>query len=195
MVVNKISDELVRSVIWKGDTTDTSGNKAIAICDGFKKLIAAAVTATEVTPIVTGTPTSSNAVSKFELVYQTAIASYEALSELPMIMYCSKLQKMNYKTDYRTRFTYDPSNYSDGKENLYLKLSEGQVEIKAVNWLNGSNKIIMTPQTNLKLGTNQMSDMNAINIIKQMWAYEAGIRFVVGLQIADTDVLFVNDAA
>lgn len=197
-VVGKISDNLIRSTIWKGDTTDVTTNKAIRICDGFKKIIATEVAGGGLVPIVTGTPNNTNAVSKLELLYSSAINSYEALSDLPMMLYCSKAQKMNYKQDYRARYPYDgdPSTYENGTEKLYLKLAEGQnVEIKAVNWLNSINKLILTPQLNMKVGTNKLSDMNAIKIVPDVWVQKCGIRFVFGMQIADLEVCFVNDAA
>ena len=194
-IVEKLADEIVKSVIWSGDTTDTSGNLALRITDGYAKLIAAAVTAGDVVPITTGTPTSSNAVAKFELLYTSALAQYPVLdSQEDLTIYASKTQVRNYMINYRATFPYDPNIYSDGAKDLDLKIANGRCKILGVDWLAGSNKLLLTPQLNLKFGTNKMSDMNAIRMVEKEWTQNVGIRFVMGLQITDTEVLFVNDA-
>ena len=194
-IIEKLADEIVKSVIWYGDTADTSSNLALRITDGFAKMIAAAVTAGSLTPVVTGVPDATNAVSKFEGLYSAAMAQYPALESADdLTLYASKSQVRNYLINYRSNFPFDPNIYSDGNKNLDLKISNGKCKIMGVDWLAGSNKLILTPQMNLKFGTNKMSDMNAIRMVEKEWTQNIGIRFVMGLQIADTEVLFVNDA-
>lgn len=194
-IVEKIADEIVRYVIWYGDTTDTNTIKAYRITDGFKKIIAAAVTASTITPIVTGTPTSSNAVAKAELMYTTAMSQYPGLESADnLVLYMSHAQRRNYNINYRASLPYDPNNYSDGVKKTYLTISDGKCEIRGVDWLNGSNKYILTPESNLVFGTNKLSDLSTIKVVPKVWGMDTGIRFVMGLQIADLEVLFVNDA-
>ncbi|MBS1684751.1 MAG: hypothetical protein JSS76_08355 [Bacteroidetes bacterium] len=196
-VAGRVTDKLITSVIWKGDTDDVSTNKAIRICDGLEKILAQAVIDGDVTPVVTGALTSSNAVGKMELVYSTAMAAQPALISKPMIIYCSPTNRLNYKLNYRSSYPQDgdPETYENGVKTLYLKLAEQPVEIKAVDWLAGSNKLILSPADNLIMGTNKMSDMNTLKVVPDVWTQKIGLRFVVGLQIRDTEVLFANDAA
>lgn len=80
---------------------------------------------------------------------------------------------------------------------MYLPGTNNKVIVIAVNWLNGSRRIITTYEGNLHFGTNLISDANQIATKPNLWTLGLGMLMDLGFQIADDSpaVLVLNDQA
>lgn len=189
-VLEELADEIVQYIIYKGDTA--SLDNASKIVDGFEKLILALIAGGKA-PITTGAISNANAVSKFESFYKQAMAPNDSWRKFAMNLYCSHAVKDAYVENYRSTFSQDPAIYSDGEKPMMLKLSNGKVKITPVDWLSGSQRLILSPKENMAMGTDKMSDMNTINTVQDVYSLKAGISFTLGFQILDKDAIWYND--
>lgn len=159
-----------------------------ALCKGFKAHLDAAETAGDITPVSTGALTSSNA-------YDQVIKVWRALPE-PVkngkggVVYTSQDTYEKVVDQYESAVS---KNFEHTNGVAVLPKTDGKAIIKPVNWLSGSSKIIASAHGNLWMGTDQSSDMNTIKVMEQMYTLDAGISFMIGFQIADLDVIRVND--
>lgn len=189
-VLAELADEIVQYCIWKGDTT--SNDPASKIVDGLRKAILQIIAAGR--PAITlGVITNNNAVGKFETLYETAMDGNSQFRKMAMNLYCSYSNQDKYIENYRDAFPQDPAIYSDGEKPLKLKKSNGKVTITAVDWLQDSDALILTPQTNLLMGTDKLSDLNTINTVKDVYTLKAGISFTMGFQVRDEEGIWYSD--
>lgn len=198
-VMQKVAED-AETVRWKGvyagGTAPAAGaTNTTAIADGFLHIIADEITATNLTPIVTGAITATNAVASLEAVYQGAD---DRLKKPGGKMYVSPQVKEFYNSDYRTRF--GGVNYNQAFEKRFLELSEGKVEIVAMHGLSGSQRVIYDPLGVMTIGTDLLSDENSIITEREKRAINIMVDYVVGVQFAAIDLqsvkyIVVNDQA
>jgi hypothetical protein len=83
-----------------------------------------------------------------------------------------------------------------GKPGASVYGSDGKWIIKPCTWMAGSGRIIATLDGNLQMGTDQTSAFSSIgNIVPFLHGYKAIMKMILAFQIADLEVLFVNDQA
>lgn len=183
-IAAEVEDELVNSVIGIGDTSDVSSNLAIRITNGLIKII----DAIGLTPVATGAITSADVITQLQAVYRSVPAK---VRKYMMNMYVSQntadLYNLKYRDLYHAMPTYNEFAQTD------LPLGSGKCKITPVEWLGDSDAVILTPQKNLVLGTDSLSDMNQIKMVEKVYGYDCAINFSVGFQVPDTEVIFIND--
>lgn len=163
---------------------------AEAIATGFLTLIAAELTASNLTAVATGAVSASNAVEKFELMLKAMPVAYRKAG---FKIFCSYDLADKYNADYRDKFKkYVEMNESGS---FFLDNTSRKVEIVPCTWLGTSQRMIATPKENLLLGTDLLSDINNIRTIEDVWTLKAGIAFAIGVQIRDLEAIKVNDQA
>jgi hypothetical protein len=188
-IINQVAKEYLSQIylntLYLG-SYNAAGTTAAAIATGWGTLIAAAITATDLTAIATGALATSDAVTKVEL-FVTALPSW--MKERPSVIYCSYATFEKYRAHYRTLngygFVPQAGSYKiDGYPNM---------ELKPVAWMGTSARLIATIQGNLIIGTDgdaiQLAATSRRNII------EVRQMMPVGMQIADLEAIYVNDQA
>ena len=191
-VTEEIAQEIVESTIYKGIKGGSSSDQAQNICNGFEKRINEMLLSGKPS-INTGVWTAANAVEKAEQMYTDAIATYAAMRRMDMNMYCSWTNHDLYIDRYRTLFDKDPENWSDATKPMYLKKTKGKVQLKPVDWLGDSNRIILSPEVNMALATDKLSDINVINIVPDVYGLKAGITGSIDIQVLDDEACFYNE--
>lgn len=178
-------DAIIRLTLWAG-VRNGAGTGAADLCNGWGKIIADEITATNITPVVTGAVTASNAVTQVELV---ADALPIWMKEEGYIVYCSHNIFEKYCKHYRTLngFKFDPGVTGD------YKLDNKNGVLRPVAFMGASQRIVATVANNLVFGTNveqvAQHPTRHLNILK--------IRHMmpVGCEIQDLDAIAVNDQA
>lgn len=180
-------DALMRNTLWSG-VRNGAGTTPADICDGWGTIIAAEITATNITPVATGVITSANAVTKVEQVYD---ASDVILKRMPSKMYCSYTVFRNYMYHYRTLNGFGFKRDERGK----YTLDGTDCELIPVAFMGTSSRLVMTLPGNLVFGTDTGSlsshPTRHLNLLRNR------ILFPAGCQIKDigAEVLKVNDQA
>lgn len=177
-----INDNVLGSGNYNG-----SGTTAAAIADGWLTIIADEITATTITPVVTGTITSANAVTKVELI-KTAMPAW--MRSKGANIYCSysvfDLYVAHYRATYGFSFVPQPNGkYAiDGTSNIFLVPQ---------SWMGSSQRLIATVARNLVFGTN--GDNIGVHPSMKFDQIETRLTMDVACQIADLEAIVVNDQA
>lgn len=179
---SKIND----NTVWKG-RRDATKKTASALATGFGNIIADEIALGTIVPVVTGSMLT-NTVAKVEAVYKSQPEKYRRTKQ---IVYCAYNVFDAYCEDYATRFGAQPI-YNEFKQ-VIVRHSEGNCILKPVTWMAGSQRIIITAQNNMKVGTDLLSDGQRIITNPKLYGIEAGILMAIGFQIEDLEPLAVND--
>jgi hypothetical protein len=161
---------------------------ARAVTKGIGSYLATAITAGEVTPVTTGSITSSNAYDSCIAVYRDLDPAYKAANEI--LLYVSHDVYDALQDDVENTIT---KNFMVQQGLLKLPKTADKCKILPCTFMGTSSRIIATLPNNFIFGTDLESDMSDIDIQKQgygLWYMTEG---VVGLQIADTDAIACND--
>jgi hypothetical protein len=168
-------------------TYNSSGTTAAAIATGYLTIIANEISGSAITPVVTGSISTSNAVTKVETLVSAMPAWMRERTDVKIL--CSYDVFDKYKTHYRASFgfTFQPS--AIGK---YI-VDGTNIELVPCSWMGSSQRLIGTIDGNLVAGTD--SDAISVHPSIKMDQIEVRLKMAVGLQIADLEALIVNDQA
>ena len=187
-LVKKISTELNDITLFNGEF-DAAGDEPSDVCDGFKKIIDDAITASELSNVVnTGAITVSNAVAKLKQIWKSLPSAWKRVETLMFVSYATA---ENYEENYAT--TRGAAPYNQSFEKAILEGSNGKCRIVRCGWLGDSGKVILAPFGNLVAGTDLLSDINRITTEVNHRYLDVMIEFTMGFQIADMDAIWVND--
>lgn len=156
--------------------------------DGFLTIIADEITATNLTPIVTGAVTVSNALDKFETFNDSMPVKYR---DMAGIIFCSATMARYYQRDYRANF--GAFNAQDAKDNL--KLDATKKVIVGLESFEGSQRMLFTPQNNMLCMFDKIDVPNSFKFqefdrtVKMLGDFKRGYGF------GNLDEVFVNDQA
>lgn len=181
-------DSIIKNTLWLG-VYNASGSTPAAICTGWGTLIAAEITATNLTPITTGATTDSNAVANAEAMVEGAPAFLRDSVE-PLILYVPFHIFDSYTKNYRTLNGFGFAQSVTGD----YKMDNKNVIIRPVAWIpNTSERMVLTVASNLVFGTDIESVQVAASMRRNI--IESRPMMAAGCQIQDLDVLVVNDQA
>jgi hypothetical protein len=189
------------AVTTAGQTPVTNAAKwlqinASAICDGLGTIINNEISGGGLTAdhiIAAGAVTNTNAVANLRSIYLGAPLKMRMKKA---IMYISPSVMECYKTDYDTRYGKGNSiaSYIEDQPIIFLKGTSGRVLLKECSWLGESQRIMYTLDQNLVMATDQTDAMNSIGkLIEDIHGYRAIMKYLMGFQIQDLEVLYVND--
>jgi len=186
-VIQKAHEEIEQAV-WGGEAGAVAAlDNAIAVFDGFLHLIDDAITATDVTPTVTGANTPANIVGNVESVFDS-LGDAEKVS--PTIAFVAPQNFINYNRNYRN----DYGKYTN-PQNMREKLDFADCTLVGLPGMTGSDKIIITSQENLHVGIDTPSDHNAFRMQQNHRTIDFWMDFKLGVQIAQLrdGIIAVND--
>ena len=176
-------DAIYTNTLWTG-VRDANGTDAADICDGWGTLIAAAITATDLTPIATNAITASNAVTEIEKVTNGVTAK---MKQKGFNVYVSYTVFQHYRTHYRATYGF---NFNPNQEGYYM-IDGTKAKLIPVAFMGTSGRVVATYPGNLVFGTDlgriSMHPTPHLNLLQTRLLMPAGC------QIRDLDVLFVND--
>lgn len=180
-------DQITRETLGLG-VRDGSGSDTEDICNGWLTIIAAEITATNLTPNTSiGAVTDGNAVEAVEVLYRESVPVW--MRQRPTIIYCSYGFTDKYKTNYRSSYGFTFDKIVEGR----FKLDNLNAELRPQAWMGNSERLIVTVPNNLVFGTNieganvfATPHLNLINTRLMMPA---------GCQIQDLNAIVVNDQA
>lgn len=179
--LSKVNNEAVYLGVY-----NASGTTTASIATGFGTIIANEITASNLVPIVTGAITATNAVEKFETMYEN-LPSYAKNDDL--IIHCSHTSFEKYRKDYRAKFNFQ----FDKNEMGEYVLDGTKAVLRPRSWMGNSERLIVVPkdEKNLHFGVDgdnvkvfATPDLNLINV---------RMMFALGMNIADLDAIWVND--
>ena len=195
--------------IYEANTTTTAGDSpsttpaswdirnATSITTGLGTILANEITAANISPVTTGSITSSNA-------YDSVILVYRGLSQavknkgVDLRCYVSEDVFDSYLDQIETDF--GTGNVEDLPENaggwVTVRKTGGKLKIKACSWMGTSSRIIVAPKGNIHMGTNVLDDMNKIGkMVPTLHGYDAICKYLLGFQIGDLGAISVNEQA
>lgn len=171
-----------------------AGNKYI--CDGWGTVLAAEIAATNLTPVVTGAITNANALEKIdgviwanvpELMRQVGVKFYMSWN-----VYDKRLAHMRAKKDAGATYTEtEMALYQN-----YIIDSSRRAQIIPCNWMGSSQRVIVTLDNNLVMGTNSLDSLGVWgNRVPMLHGYKTIMKFTLAFQFDDLRYLIVNDQA
>lgn len=177
----EIVHELINKVVGIGDTTAV--DVATKIADGFIKII----NAIGLSEVATGAITAADVIDQIEEVYESVPARFR---QYEMNAYCSWGTNDKYNKKYRELY-HGKASYNEFGQTT-LDIGGGKCKLMPVEWLTG-DQIIITPQKNLVMGTDNLGDMNTIKMVEQVHVYNCAVTFSMGFQLADAEPIWIND--
>lgn len=173
--------------------TVTPGTTAMSSTfNGFLKLIADAITATELTPVVTpgAAITNTNAVALMETMWNLLGAGYKQ-GEVHVFMSYATFQK--YNQDYRERYGKYVSPNKDGA--MTLDFSQNAILVPLAE-MGTSSRVIMTPGANLHVAFDDLGDQ-VFEMEQNKRDIDFWMDWKMGVQIGQFDegAIVVNDLA
>lgn len=178
-------DSLIRQTLWLG-VRNAAGTGAADLCNGWGTIIASEITATNITPVVTGAVTAANAVTQVELVCDSMPIW---MKEKSYIVYCSHNVFEKYCKHYRALngFKFDPGVTGD------YKLDNKNGVLRPVAFMGSSQRIVATLPNNLVFGTD--AERIAVHPTRHLNILKLRHMMPAGCEIQDLEALYVNDQA
>lgn len=141
--------------------------------------------------ISTGAITNTTAVAQFKAMYR-ALPEKMRNKNRKVIAYCSVSTHEKYQDDFNERYVKGVQ-VSDQKVTV-ARETNGNMILNPVSWMSGHGGVILTPEKNLVVGTNLTQDFTSIGkSVETLHGYSTIQKAMLAFQIADTEVLFVND--
>jgi len=163
---------------------NAAGANAASIATGWGTIIANEITGLTLTPVVTGAVTAANAVDSVEATVENLPASVRKVGG-PVYVSWGTLDK--YKKNYRTAYGSSFNKDEFGR----FQLDNSKFWLQPESWMNTSQRIIATVDGNLCVGLDGEKIDVAASVRRNI--IEARPMLPIGLQIADIEVLSVND--
>lgn len=187
---SKIKENLLLQAVY-GGTYNSGGTTPVDTMDGFLKKIADEITATNISPVVTGAITSSNVITSLEAVYDSLGEAYKNVpTELKVNTQIFDWYNRKYRTDYGANNNYD------GMKKGRILLDGTNCEVVREPGLGTSQRTIATVKENMVMGVDSMGGYNVDiqkfdRTIKILVDFKAGVEF----KEIHANGLAVNDQA
>lgn len=170
---------------------------ANVLFDGPGTIVAAEITGGALVPVVTGAISSTNAVEKFKLMFNSQ--PQEVRDSGTLIIHCSYDHFQNYQEDYNTRYGSGQGIGGadlDTVSSIVLRGSAGRCRIQPCKWMGGSNRLIITPKTNLWFGYNNNPENVGLGTpVPTLHGFKTAMKTMSGFQFGDISLIGVNDQA
>lgn len=195
-VLNQIlgkNAEEIEITLWQGARAGsvTAGTTPMnQVVDGFLEIIKDEITATTLTPIVTpgGAIDTSNIVELVETMWDALGAAYK---EQAVNIYLSWANFKKYQQAYRTDF----GKYTAPGAAMESLDFNQNARLIPMAGMGSSDRIVMTPASNLHVGYDSFADTNVFQFEKSKRVMDFYMDFKIGCQIGlvDDEVIVVND--
>ncbi len=162
------------------------------ICDGPHELIEKALTAEGLLTVATGTFNDTTAYGYVQGMWKNV---KEAHRNKKMVAYVSIDVAMDIATNQNKLFGSGVGIAGvdiEGRKPFTLRNTT--LTIMPCTWMKASRRIIITMPGNLVVGMNQVADANKVGkVVETLHGYRAIVKFMIGCQFRDLEVLYVND--
>lgn len=197
-ILMKLNEKLrkeMEDAVWNAVAAGSPANDDVLdeTFDGFLHILADEITATNVTPVTTGSITSSNAVAKFRDMWATVDVAYK---QAGLAILCSYTDYDNYLINYKDTYHQSPAvvPVASDYNGIQYEFGGGRTTIIPVPGFGSSRRVIMTPLDNLVIGMDGINDLNW-NVEQNHWTIDIFGAFRVGVQYrtVESGVLVCND--
>lgn len=187
----RVQENIRMKALFSG-VYNASGTTPGAIMDGIKTLIAAEITATNITPVTTGAVDADSIITDLEAVYDSIGEAYKQGETQALV---SPTLFDWYVRKYRA--TYGANNDYQGMAQGMVRLDGTNCWVKREPGLAGSQRIIVTTPDNIVYGIDSAADEGNIIVEKEKRAINLLMDFKVGVQFKEIHAraLAVNDVA
>lgn len=198
-IVSKIADDIRREALFRG-TYNASGTTPGAIMDGWLKLVADAITATTITPIVTGAITSSNVIDKLLLVHDGLDEAYKSSRTFMPVnptIFDWAVRRYNPVTNASIVAGDIKSLMNDQGLLVRMPLAGTNTMLVREPGLGTSQRVMVSLKDNFGVGYDAASDVNQLRFQE----FDRSIKVLgdgkIGVQFAQLDnkAIRVNDQA
>jgi len=190
MVGEKINEELELEGLFHGVRSVGTPTNAGELFDGFGKIVADEIAATNLTETATGVITNSNAIDAFREMWRSASPR---LKRTKSRLYLSDEVYAMYCEDYQS--THGALPYNNQYEKAFVDGSGNRCQITPLPSFGGSQRMILTPQWNMVVGTDQIGDTNKVNYQRLLRVLQFALDYVFGVQMVmvNDEVVVTND--
>lgn len=186
----KFGEQLNDETAWDG-VYDAAGSDAVDVADGFGTQLESKLTATTVTPTVTGAITSSNAVAKFKLLART-IPNKMRKKSWNWTLFCSNTDYEAYEDNLET-LNVNTGRGDDMLAPMFVRGTRGMVTLKPVSWIT-DRRLLLTPKSNIIMGADAITgDMAKLNIVQDVWTAKVGIAAALGFGFRYDPLIICNE--
>lgn len=198
MLGEQVKQDLRYSVIWKG-SYNASGTTPAAVADGFLEIVADEITATNITPVVTGAVSASTIVDDLLLVHDNlseAIKNKPTVCHLSTSLFDAYCRKFGISAGAASQLQVVKRDLLDAMPLLNsVRLDGTNTVLVREPGMQTSQRLLIAPMANMLVGFDSMSDFNNIRLQWNRRALEVMVDFKIGTQIADLRYVSCNDAA
>jgi len=196
-VLAKLQQEF-ETAVWKGQSAavPAPGDYLRETFDGYLKHISDALTATDITAVVTGAITTGNIIEKLRLMWEAVSSVYKENGTDIMVSYTIyDMYRKAYKDAYKVDPAYTMIN-SAGYRGIEYELGNGNTRIVPINGMSGSGRVVITPRENLAIGIDSPSDvMFEVEQDKRELHFWMDFRMGAQILLQKDGILVVNDQA
>lgn len=183
--------------LWNGDkSTAPNALASYDLINGINKVVSDAVAAGDIPAAqnLSGAMTAGNIIASLEAMYDALpVDSFAGITEASnqYKLFIGDDAMKIYERDYRD--THGAVVYNQGFEKRFLDGTN--IEIVGVPGLNGSDKALLTKQSNLLLAVDSMAEENDFRVYMDIDQENVRIknRFAWGIQIIHPDEVVVNN--
>ncbi|MNX09503.1 hypothetical protein D3C86_392340 [compost metagenome] len=161
----------------------------LAVAEGLGTKLKAGRTAGSILSASTGVITKADGHEQALTVYRTL--PEELRNQAPDVRLYGSSDTIDLITD-GFKDTIGKYTSPDGKI-TYLPKTDNKCQLVKASWMNGSGALVASPQSNLYIGTDLLSDLNTINTVPQVYHLDMGLTGVIGFQYADDEAVVMND--
>ena len=199
-LLEKLNQEF-EVAVWQGVKKATAlaeGDAMNITFDGYLQIVADAITATDVTPVVTGAITEANVLDKLKLMY--AGLSPELKQNGTDIWVSYDVFDM-YVSAMDTKFAGNSAPYvelgSADYRGLRYRQGGGNTTIIPVAGMGSSGRVIMLPRDQFHIGFDSLADWSNFNFEQQVRELLYWMDFKIGVTITllRDGIAVVNDQA
>tara|TARA_R110000772_G_scaffold176992_1_gene288621 strand:- start:495 stop:1421 length:927 start_codon:yes stop_codon:yes gene_type:complete len=172
---------MIDEIIWKGDTAG-SGN--IALADGLLKVIDAEATVVDGNTSGATSFTAANAVDVVDDMVEAIPEDVIAAEDQVLFMSYANYRTYSKALRDANLFAYTGAENQGGD---FMQMVPGtNVKVVAVKGLNGTDRMVLTPSSNLYFGTDLLSDAEQFEIFYSKDNQEVRFvaKFKIGVQVA-----------
>lgn len=188
-VLAKLASELEINY-WRAIATGTPAEDDLIglVFDGVHKILADEVAASNLTPVITGTITNTNAVASVRNMYKALGPQYQLGN---MDLFINPADAILYMEDYQERYGATAQAFNGGNT---MHLDIGAINVHKCPGVKVGAPV-MTPKENLVLGLDGLDDARMFRFKEQIKSIEMSLQFRYGAQIGivDNDIISINE--
>ena len=196
--VAEYTDQIVKGFQKANDTflwgATTGGGDCI---DGLKTIISGSTTGAVVPSSGIAAPTAANIGDQIDLLLENLADDVQDREDLAVFMSIANFRKYIVWLRDQNNFFYDPSAVSNRGSLLEMMHPFANIKVVGTTGLNGSDRIVLGPATQIVVGTDLLSDFSDFQLWYDINGDQLKHRVVtkLGVQVAYPEFWVSNDLA